>query len=78
MEGDGQVIKICRFLIKKFGNWRHFFQGPTAALSTYHDSPDLQMLLNLLAEKEGIWSALLILCMFDRNFRSEFRVRKFS
>ncbi len=32
------------------------------------------MLLNLLAEKEGIWSALLLLCLFDRKFRSEFRV----
>ncbi len=41
---------------------------------TYDDSPDLQMLLNLLAEKEGIWAALIILCLFDRNFRSEFRV----
>ena len=40
----------------------------------YYESPDLQMLLNLLAEKEGIWTALIILSLFDRNFRMEFKV----
>ncbi len=41
----------------------------------YLESPDMQMLLNLLTEKEGIWSALLILSLFDKNFKNEFKVR---
>ena len=41
----------------------------------YTQSPDMQMLLNLLAEKEGIWSALLILSLFDKSFKNEFKVR---
>ena len=37
-------------------------------------SPDMQMLLNLLTEKEGIWSAILILSLFDKSFKNEFKV----
>ena len=40
----------------------------------YTHSPDMQMLLNLLTEKEGIWSSILILSTFDRNFKNEFKV----
>ncbi|TRY73244.1 hypothetical protein TCAL_07398 [Tigriopus californicus] len=50
-------------------------QGSEEKLQAYFESPDLQMLLNLLAEKEGIWAALLILCLFDNDFRSEFKVK---
>ena len=39
----------------------------------YTQSPDMQMLLNLLTEKEGIWSALLILSIFDKSFKNEFK-----
>ena len=42
----------------------------------YTHSPDMQMLLNLLTEKEGIWSSILILSTFDRNFKNEFKVLK--
>ena len=42
----------------------------------YTHSPDMQMLLNLLTEKEGIWSSILILSTFDRNFKNEFKVIK--
>ncbi len=41
----------------------------------YIQSPDMQMLLNLLTEKEGIWSALIVLSLFDKNFKNEFKVR---
>ena len=40
----------------------------------YTHSPDMQMLLNLLTEKEGIWASILILSTFDRNFKNEFKV----
>ena len=40
----------------------------------YTRSPDMQMLLNLLMEKEGIWSSILILSIFDKNFKNEFKV----
>ncbi len=41
----------------------------------YTQSADMQMLLNLITEKEGIWSALLILSLFDKKFKNEFKVR---
>ena len=41
----------------------------------YTLSPDMQMLLNLLTEKEGIWSAILILSLFDKSFKNEFKVK---
>jgi hypothetical protein len=34
----------------------------------------MQMLLNLLVETEGIWSAILILSLFDGKFKNEFKV----
>jgi hypothetical protein len=40
----------------------------------YTESPDMQMLLNLLTAKEGIWSAILILSLFDKSFKNEFKV----
>ena len=40
----------------------------------YFLSPDMQMLLNLLAEKEGMWSSILILSLFDKSFKNEFKV----
>lgn len=44
-------------------------------MNTYFSSPDLQMLMNLLAAKEGIWASLLVLSAFDANFKSQFKVR---
>ncbi|TRY62181.1 hypothetical protein TCAL_11511 [Tigriopus californicus] len=44
-------------------------------MNTYFGSPDLQMLMNLLAAKEGIWAAILVLSAFDANFKSQFKVR---
>ena len=38
-------------------------------------SPDMQLLLNLLAAQEGIWSSILVLSIFDKSFKDEFRVR---
>ena len=38
----------------------------------------MQMLLNLLAEKEGMWSAILILSIFDVDFKNEFKVIHFA
>ena len=40
----------------------------------YSRSPDMQMLLNLLTEKEGIWSSILILSIIDKSFKNEFKV----
>ena len=40
----------------------------------YCGSPDMQMLLNLLVETEGIWAAILILSLFDGKFKNEFKV----
>ena len=40
----------------------------------YFLSPDMQMLLNLLAEKEGMWASILILSLFDKSFKYEFKV----
>ena len=40
----------------------------------YFLSPDMQMLLNLLAEKEGMWASILILSLFDKSFKNEFKV----
>ena len=48
----------------------------TTVENVYLRSPDMQMLLNLLAEKEGMWSAILILSIFDSSFKNEFKVRK--
>eukprot|EP00094_Tigriopus_californicus_P011916 TCALIF_11511-PA protein Name:"Similar to THL-2 Thioredoxin H-type 2 (Brassica napus)" AED:0.88 eAED:0.89 QI:0/0/0/0.28/0.83/0.85/7/0/668 len=44
-------------------------------MNTYFGSPDLQMLMNLLAAKEGIWAAILVLSAFDANFKSQFKVK---
>ena len=33
------------------------------------------MLLNLLAAQEGIWSSILVLSIFDKSFKDEFRVQ---
>ena len=41
----------------------------------YCRSPDMQMLLNLLVETEGIWAAILILSLFDGKFKNEFKVK---
>ena len=46
----------------------------TSIENIYLRSPDMQMLLNLLAEKEGMWSAILILSIFDVDFKNEFKV----
>ena len=46
----------------------------TSIANIYLRSPDMQMLLNLLAEKEGMWSAILILSIFDSNFKNQFKV----
>ena len=43
----------------------------------YKCSPDMKMLLNLLTEKEGIWSSIIILSVFDRLFKNEFKVLDF-
>ena len=40
----------------------------------YFLSPDMQMLLNLLAEKEGMWASILILSLFDKSFKNGFKV----
>ena len=49
----------------------------TSVENIYLRSPDMQMLLNLLAEKEGMWSAILILSIFDTHFKNEFKVSIF-
>ena len=46
----------------------------TSIDNIYLRSPDMQMLMNLLAEKEGMWSAILILSIFDSNFKNQFKV----
>ena len=48
----------------------------TSVDNIYLRSPDMQMLLNLLAEKEGMWSAILILSIFDSNFKNHFRTKQ--
>ena len=50
----------------------------TSIENIYLRSPDMQMLLNLLAEKEGMWSAILILSIFDVDFKNEFKVTHFA
>ena len=50
----------------------------TSIENIYLRSPDMQMLLNLLAEKEGMWSAILILSIFDVDFKNEFKVTQFA
>ena len=55
-----------------------FTTTTTAIANIYLRSPDMQMLLNLLAEKEGMWSAILILSIFDSNFKNQFKVHILS
>ena len=50
----------------------------TSIENIYLRAPDMQMLLNLLAEKEGMWSAILILSIFDVDFKNEFKVIHFA
>ena len=40
----------------------------------YCCSPDMQMFLNLLTEKKGIWASIIILSVFDKSFKSQFKV----
>ena len=48
---------------------------PVSKTSIFQTSPDMQMLLSLLVEKEGMWSGLLVLTAFDAQFRDEFRIQ---
>ena len=45
-----------------------------AGIAVVRGSPDLQMLLSLLVEKEGVWAGLLVLAAMDPQFTGEFRV----
>ena len=45
-----------------------------AGIAVVRNSPDLQMLLSLLVEKEGVWAGLLVLAAMDPQFTGEFRV----
>ena len=43
----------------------------------YKCSPDMQILLNLLSEKEGLWASIIILSVFDKSFKNQFKVKDF-
>ena len=56
-------------------NLQHLKDEEKVLYEIYTLSPDMQMLLNLLTEKEGIWSSIIILSLFDKSFKNEFKVR---
>ena len=56
-------------------NLDHLRDEERVLYEIYILSPDMQMLLNLLAAKEGIWASILVLSIFDKSFKDEFRVR---
>ena len=56
-------------------NLDHLTEDERVLYEIYILSPDMQMLLNLLAAQEGIWSSILVLSIFDKSFKDEFRVR---
>ena len=56
-------------------NLDHLREEERVLYEIYILSPDMQMLLNLLAAQEGIWSSILVLSIFDKSFKDEFRVR---
>jgi hypothetical protein len=59
--------------LKHFFIFFNFFLK-SALDDVYVSSPDMQMLLNLLVETEGVWAAVLILSLFDGKFKNEFKV----
>ena len=56
-------------------NLDHLTEEERVLYEIYILSPDMQMLLNLLAAQEGIWSSILVLSIFDKSFKDQFRVR---
>ena len=62
------------FLQSKSGKLQSYLENEDKMLyEAFTRSPDMQMLLNLLAAKEGIWSSILILCLFDKCYKNEFK-----
>ena len=88
MSAIGHLAKICFTtklgkLIDSYHEEEHRLKSgaisenvvtTTSIDNIYLRSPDMQMLMNLLAEKEGMWSAILILSIFDSNFKNQFKV----
>lgn len=67
--------KLSRMVDSYLQNLSGLSEDDKLLYEVYTLSPDMQMLLNLLTEKEGIWSAILILSLFDKSFKNEFKVR---
>ena len=67
-------ILVDDFLQSKSGKLQSYLENEDKMLyEAFTRSPDMQMLLNLLAAKEGIWSSILILCLFDKCYKNEFK-----
>ena len=59
-------MNLCKEEVKPF---------PTIIDEIYYHSLDMRLLLNILTETHGLWAPLLILSLFDQNFRQLFKVR---
>ena len=62
----GRVMNVCAEEVKPF---------PRVINEIYFHSLDMRLLLNILTETHGLWAPLLILSLFDPNFRQLFNVR---
>lgn len=59
----GRVMNVCKDEVKPF---------PRVIAEIYFHSLDMRLLLNILTETNGLWAPLLILSLFDPNFRQLF------
>lgn len=62
----GKVMNICKEEVKPF---------PRVIDEIYFHSLDMRLLLNILTETNGLWAPLLILSLFDPNFRQLFNAQ---
>jgi len=62
----GRVMNVCREEVKPF---------PRVIEEIYYSSLDMRLLLNILTETNGLWAPLLILSLFDPNFRQLFNAQ---
>ena len=58
-------MNVCKDEVKPF---------PRVIDEIYFHSLDMRLLLNILTETNGLWAPLLILSLFDPNFRQLFNV----
>jgi len=59
-------MNVCKEEVKPF---------PRVIEEIYYSSLDMRLLLNILTETNGLWAPLLILSLFDPNFRQLFNAQ---